>query len=76
MGQQLTDEERLATYRRMALLARCRAMNSKSQELKDVYNSTASVWDTMAQELQATRSPKDWLAATQKLHAHPMGRQG
>jgi hypothetical protein len=77
MGQQMTDlpeeEERRAEYRRMAALARCRAINSKIPELKDVYNSMASVWDAMADELQPpprTR-PQDWLAMTQKLQAHP-----
>jgi hypothetical protein len=77
MGQQLTPEEkRCAEYRRMAALARCRAINSKIPELKDVYISMASVWDTMADELQATprKRPQDWLAITQKLNVHPMGR--
>ena len=78
MGPLLThlpEEERRAEYRRMAALARCRAINSKIPELKDVYNSMASVWDTMADELQPPPKTcaKDWLAETQKLHAHPGG---
>jgi hypothetical protein len=73
MGQPLTEvpEARRAEYRRMAALARCRAINSKIPEFRDVYNSMASVWDTMANELQPpprTR-PKDPLAITQKLAA-------
>jgi hypothetical protein len=76
MGQQLTDllvQEQRAEYRRMATLARCRAINSKIPELKDVYNSMASIWDTMAEELQVTptKRPRDWLAITQRLTVHP-----
>ena len=72
MGQQpadLSEEERLAEYRRKALLARCRALNCKYPELRDSYNALATLWDTLANGLQPPpRSrPKDWLAATQKL---------
>ena len=63
MGQPLTGvpDTRRAEYRRMATLARCRAINSKISEFRDVYISMASMWDAMADELQPpprTR-PKD-----------------
>ena len=77
MGQQLTDAEIRAEYRRKAVLARCRAIDSKIPELQDAYNSMASVWDSLADELQAgSKRLEHWLADTHKLQAHPIRRQG
>ena len=57
MGQPLTNvpEARRVEYRRLAALARCRAIHSKIPEFRDVYISMASVWDSMADELQPPR---------------------
>jgi hypothetical protein len=62
-----SSEEQVAQYRRMARLARCRAINSRIQEFKDAYNSMALMWEIMADELQARESVKDPRVVTREL---------
>ena len=76
MGQAVTDlpEKRIAKYRHMAADARESATKAKTREVKDAYNSIASVWEALAVELQAKprKRPKDLLASTQKLPGLPI----
>ena len=67
LGQQLA--ERHAMYRQRAAEARQCAANSKTQELKDSFNSVALMWESMAVDFnsQPTNGTKDPLSATQKL---------
>lgn len=69
----LSHEAQLAMYRHRARVARCRAINCKIPELRESYNALASLWETLALELQKPPKwqPKDWLATTQKLHVRP-----